>query len=377
MGLAQTGTGKTAAFALPILHRLMDGGRGHVRALVVAPTRELAEQIHAAISELGRNTGLRSITVYGGVGINPQIARLKKGVEIVIACPGRLLDHLNQKTIDLSRLEVLVLDEADQMFDMGFLPDIRRLLKQLPSQRQTLLFSATMPQEIRNLAKEVLRNPETVQVDLVAPATTVSHALYPVQEARKTDLLFSLLKNTGTGSVLVFTRTKHRAKRLGEKLAKTGYRAASLQGNLSQNRRQAALDGFRDGRHQILVATDIAARGIDVSQVSHVINYDMPNTTDAYIHRIGRTGRATRTGDAFTMLTAADRAMERALEKALGRPIERRNIEGFAIDQDSSPAGAQPHRAKQPGGNSNPGRTKNNRRRFSGRPANPAAAASR
>ena len=377
MGLAQTGTGKTAAFALPILHRLMNGGRGYVRALVVAPTRELAEQIHAAIGELGRNTGLRSITVYGGVGINPQIARLKKGVEIVIACPGRLLDHLNQKTIDLSRLEVLVLDEADQMFDMGFLPDIRRLLKQLPSQRQTLLFSATMPQEINNLAKEVLRNPETVQVDLVAPATTVSHALYPVQEARKTDLLFSLLKNTGTGSVLVFTRTKHRAKRLGEKLAKTGYRAASLQGNLSQNRRQAALDGFRDGRHQILVATDIAARGIDVSQVSHVINYDMPNTTDAYIHRIGRTGRATRTGDAFTMLTAADRAMERALEKALGRPIERRNIEGFAIDQDSSPAGAQPHRAKQPGGNSNPGRTKNNRRRFSGRPANPAAAASR
>jgi ATP-dependent RNA helicase RhlE len=377
MGLAQTGTGKTAAFALPILHRLMNGGRGHVRALVVAPTRELAEQIHAAISELGRETGLRSITVYGGVGINPQIARLKKGVEIVIACPGRLLDHLNQKTIDLSRLEVLVLDEADQMFDMGFLPDIRRLLKQLPSQRQTLLFSATMPQEIRNLAKEVLRNPETVQVDLVAPATTVSHALYPVQEARKTDLLFSLLKNTGTGSVLVFTRTKHRAKRLGEKLAKTGYRAASLQGNLSQNRRQAALDGFRDGRHQILVATDIAARGIDVSQVSHVINYDMPNTTDAYIHRIGRTGRATRTGDAFTMLTAADRAMERALEKALGRPIERRNIEGFAIDQDSSLAGAQPHRAKQPGGNPNPGQTKNNRRRFSGRPANPAAAASR
>jgi ATP-dependent RNA helicase RhlE len=185
------------------------------------------------------------------------------------------------------------------------------------------------------------------------------------------------LKNTGTGSVLVFTRTKHRAKRLGEKLAKTGYRAASLQGNLSQNRRQAALDGFRDGRHQILVATDIAARGIDVSQVSHVINYDMPNTTDAYIHRIGRTGRATRTGDAFTMLTAADRAMERALEKALGRPIERRNIEGFAIDQDSSPAGAQQYRAKQPGGNSNPGRPKNNRRRFSGRPANPAAAASR
>ena len=378
MGLAQTGTGKTAAFALPILHRLMNGSRGHVRALVVAPTRELAEQIHTAISELGRETGLRSITVYGGVGINPQIARLRKGVEIVIACPGRLLDHLNQKTIDLSRLEVLVLDEADQMFDMGFLPDIRRLLKQLPKERQTLLFSATMPQEIRNLSKEVLRNPETVQVDLVAPAATVSHALYPVEEARKTDLLFSLLKDTGTGSVLVFTRTKHRAKRLGEKLAKTGYRAASLQGNLSQNRRQAALDGFRDGSHQILVATDIAARGIDVSQVSHVINYDMPNTTDAYIHRIGRTGRAARSGDAFTLVTTADRAMERALEKALGRPIERRNIEGFAIATDNSVADAQPYRAKQPGGNFNPSRTKNNRnRRFSGRPATPAAAASR
>ena len=378
MGLAQTGTGKTAAFALPILHRLMNGGRGHVRALVVAPTRELAEQIHAAITELGRETGLRSVTVYGGVGINPQIARLKKGVEIVIACPGRLLDHLNQKTIDLSRLEMLVLDEADHMFDMGFLPDIRRLLKQLPRQRQTLLFSATMPQEIRSLAKEVLRNPETVQVDLVAPAVTVSHALYPVEEARKTDLLFSLLKHTGTGSVLVFTRTKHRAKRLGEKLIKTGYRATSLQGNLSQNRRQAALDGFRDGSHQILVATDIAARGIDVSQVSHVINYDMPNTTDAYIHRIGRTGRAARTGDAFTMLTAADRAMEKALGKALGRPIERRSIEGFAIAAENSSASTQPHRAKQPGGNSNPGRTKNNRRRrFSGRPTTPAAAASR
>ena len=378
MGLAQTGTGKTAAFALPILHRLMNGGRGHVRALVVAPTRELAEQIHSAISELGRETGLRSVTVYGGVGINPQIARLKKGVEIVIACPGRLLDHLNQNTIDLSRLEVLVLDEADQMFDMGFLPDIRRLLKQLPSQRQTLLFSATMPQEIRRLANDVLRNPETVQVDLVAPAVTVSHALFPVEETRKTDLLFSLLKDTGPGSVLVFTRTKHRAKRLGEKLAKTGYRAASLQGNLSQSRRQAALDGFRDGRHQILVATDIAARGIDVSQVSHVINYDMPNTTDAYIHRIGRTGRAARSGDAFTMVTAADRAMERALEKALGRPIERRNVEGFATVQDSSLGSTQPHRNRPPGGNPGPGRTKHSRRRrFSGRPANPAATAGR
>jgi len=377
MGLAQTGTGKTAAFALPILHRLMTGGRGHVRALVVAPTRELAEQIHAAITELGRETGLRSTTVYGGVGINPQIARLRKGVEIVVACPGRLLDHLNQKTIDLSRLEVLVLDEADQMFDMGFLPDIRRLLKQLPRQRQTLLFSATMPAEIRKLSQEVLTNPETVQVDHVAPAVTVSHALFPVEEARKTDLLFAMLKDTGSGSVLVFTRTKHRAKRLGEKLAKSGYRAASLQGNLSQNRRQAALDGFRDGSFQILVATDIAARGIDVSQVSHVINYDMPNTTEAYIHRIGRTGRAARSGDAFTLMTAEDRVMVRALEKVLGRPIERRTLDGFTTVMEAPAPAAKPCRIQPSAEGGVPARAKNNRRRrsFKGRRANPATAA--
>ena len=374
MGLAQTGTGKTAAFALPILHRLMQGRRGHVRALVVAPTRELAEQIHTAICELGRATGLRSVTIYGGVGINPQIAKLKKGAEIVVACPGRLLDHLSQNTIDLSHLEALVLDEADQMFDMGFLPDIRRLLKQLPRQRQTLLFSATMPQEIHQLSREVLNKPETVQVDHVAPAVTVSHALYPVDEADKTDLLFSLLKQTGDGSVLVFTRTKHRAKRLGEKLAKAGYPAASLQGNLSQNRRQAALDGFRDGRYQVLVATDIAARGIDVSKVSHVINYDMPNTTEAYIHRIGRTGRAARSGDAFTLVTAADRAMERALEKVLGRPIERRSLEGVIMAAAAHGAAAQSLRTRPAGHERTPERNKKPRRRFTARPAKPVAA---
>ncbi len=384
MGLAQTGTGKTAAFALPILHRLMSGSRGHVRALIVAPTRELAEQINDSISSLGQKTGLRSTTVYGGVGINPQIARLKKGVEIVVACPGRLLDHINKKTIDLSRLEVLVLDEADQMLDMGFLPDIRRLLKSLPRQRQTLLFSATMPKEIHRLAKEVLRNPETVQVDHVAPAATVSHALFPVEEARKTDLLLALLEHTDTGSVLVFTRTKHRAKRLGVKLDKTGYKVASLQGNLSQNRRQAALDGFRNGTFQILVATDIAARGIDVSKVSHVINFDMPNTTDAYIHRIGRTGRATRSGDAFTLVTTADRAMERALERALGRPIERRTMTGFAAQTKVASAPKQTNRGCQSNGlrtqgatsvaKSAPERSKNSRRRFSRRSAKPVAA---
>jgi ATP-dependent RNA helicase RhlE len=329
MGLAQTGTGKTAAFALPILNRLMHGGQGAVRALIIAPTRELAEQIHQAIETLGKQTRLRSMTIYGGVGINPQIQKLKRGVEIVVACPGRLLDHIGQGTIDLSRLEVLVLDEADQMFDMGFFPAIRQILKKLPRERQTLLFSATMPDEIRRLAHEVLSDPVTVQVGNTAPPVTVSHALYPVSQHLKTPLLLELLQHTDTESVLVFTRTKHRAKRLGEQLAKAGYQAASLQGNLSQNKRQAALDGFRDGTFQILVATDIAARGIDVSQVSHVVNYDIPDTPEAYVHRIGRTGRAARSGDAFTLVTGEDTLMVRTIEKVLGTTLERRKVEGF------------------------------------------------
>ena len=348
MGLAQTGTGKTAAFALPILHRLMEGKRGHVRALIIAPTRELAEQIHCAISSLGEQTRLRSLTIYGGVSINPQIQKLKRGAEIVVACPGRLLDHIRQGTIDLSQLEVLVLDEADQMFDMGFFPDIRRILGHLPAKRQTLLFSATMPAEIRKLSSEVLRDPLTVQVDRVSPATTVSHALYPVAQHLKTDLLLQLLQHTDTGSVLVFTRTKHRAKRLGLQLEKAGYKAASLQGNLSQNRRQAALDGFRDGSYQILVATDIAARGIDVSQVSHVVNYDIPDTPETYIHRIGRTGRAARSGDAFTLVTGEDTAMVRAIEKVLGKAVERRKVDGFDYNQPAPPKQPQAPRGPRP-----------------------------
>jgi len=355
MGLAQTGTGKTAAFALPILHRLMQGPRKQVRALVIAPTRELAEQINDSLLELGQQTRLKSITVYGGVGVNPQIEKLKNGVEIVVACPGRLLDHINQGTIDLSHLELLVLDEADQMFDMGFLPDIRRILKHLPSQRQSLLFSATMPAEIRGLAREILRDPVTVQVDTVAPAATVSHALYPVAQHLKTPLMMQLLKHTDTESVLIFTRTKHRAKRLGEQLEKAGYTAASLQGNLSQNRRQAAMEGFRSGAFQILVATDIAARGIDVSQVSHVINYDIPDTTEAYIHRIGRTGRAAKSGDAFTLVTEEDGAMVRAIEKTLGAAIERRTIPGFDYgvpaprkDEEFARPPRQPNQRRKP-----------------------------
>lgn len=329
MGLAQTGTGKTAAFVLPILHRLMQGPRGRVRALVIAPTRELAEQIHETIRILGKQTRLRSITVYGGVSIKPQIQKLLTGVEIVIACPGRLLDHINQRTINLSKIEVLVLDEADRMFDMGFLPDIKKIIKQVPVKRQTLMFSATMPDDIRRLAHEVLHAPVTVQVDHAAPANTVAHALYPVDQHLKTALLLELLRHTDTDSVLIFTRTKHRARRVGEQLVKSGYRAVSLQGNLSQNKRQEALDGFRKGAYQILVATDIAARGIDVSSISHVINYDMPDTVDAYTHRIGRTGRAAKTGDAFTFITREDDGMVRAIERVLGEKIGRRIVEGF------------------------------------------------
>ncbi|MRR56784.1 MAG: DEAD/DEAH box helicase [Deltaproteobacteria bacterium] len=329
MGLAQTGTGKTAAFALPILQRLMQGERGRVRALVVAPTRELAEQIHQSIENLAHKTRLRSVTVYGGVKINPQTQKLKNGAEIVVACPGRLLDHINQGTINLSNLEVLVLDEADQMFDMGFLPDIRRLLRHVPAKRQTLLFSATMPADIRTLANEILKDPVTVQAGSTGTAVTVSHALYPVEQHLKTPLLLELLRHTDTESVLVFARTKHRAKRVGEQLEKAGYRAASLQGNLSQNRRQAALDGFRDGTFQVLVATDIAARGIDVSQISHVINYDMPDTAEAYTHRIGRTGRAAKTGDAFTLTTGEDAPMVRTIERLLNAQLERRTLPGF------------------------------------------------
>ena len=329
MGLAQTGTGKTAAFVLPILQRLIKLPHGPVRALVIAPTRELAEQIHQTFRTLGRETGLQCTSIYGGVNINPQFKKLRAGVEIVVACPGRLLDHINQRTINLSNLEVLVLDEADRMLDMGFLPDIKKFIRHIPDTRQTLLFSATMPGGIRKLANDILQTPVTVQVDHSAPANTVTHALYPVDQDLKSRLLLKLLGKTDTESVLVFTRTKHRAKRVGVQLEKAGYRAASLQGNLSQNKRQEALKGFRDGRYQVLVATDIAARGIDVSCISHVINFDMPDTTDAYTHRIGRTGRAAKTGDAFTFITREDDAMVRSIEHVLGEKVERRTLEGF------------------------------------------------
>jgi ATP-dependent RNA helicase RhlE len=348
MGLAQTGTGKTAAFALPILNRLESGPRNRIRALIVAPTRELAEQIHQSFVGLGKQTRLRSTSIYGGVGMTPQIQALRSGTEIVVACPGRLLDLIGQGHADLSAVEVLVLDEADHMFDMGFLPDVRRIVKATPAQRQTLLFSATMPDDIRGLAAEVLRNPVTVQIGRSAPVETVSHALYPVPQHLKTALLMEILYRTGDSPVLVFTRTKHRAKRVGEQLIKAGFRATSLQGNLSQTRRQEALGGFKAGEYQIMVATDIAARGIDVSGISHVINYDMPETTDAYTHRIGRTGRAEHTGEAYTFVTGEDTVSVRDVERVLGYRLERRSVEGFNYTAPAPQRDQEFARAPQP-----------------------------
>ena len=338
MGLAQTGSGKTAAFVLPILHRLLKGRMGAPRVLIVAPTRELAEQIHQTVKSLGRHTRIRSMTIYGGVGIEPQAQKIKKGVEVIVGCPGRILDHLNRGTLNLSEVDVLVLDEADHMFDMGFLPDIRRIIGRAPKKRQTLLFSATMPKEISALANDFLTTPVEVRINAGEPVTSVSHTLFPVQPQEKTAALIRILKDTGNGPVLVFTRTKRRAKRLGLQLYKAGFMASSIQGNLSQNQRQAALDGFKNGRYRILVATDIAARGIDVAKVSHVINFDMPASTDAYIHRIGRTGRASHSGEAFTFFTDEDSQMVRDIDRILGTRVETRRLADFSYERPGAPS---------------------------------------
>jgi ATP-dependent RNA helicase RhlE len=348
LGLAQTGTGKTAAFLLPILQRLTKGPLRQVRALIVAPTRELAEQIHQMSVDLGKNTKVRSVTVYGGVSRARQVAALQRGAEIVVACPGRLLDLLGDRSIDLSHIEVLVLDEADRMCDMGFLPDIRRILKALPAQRQTLFFSATMPKDIRQLADRILHDPTTVQIGMIAPVETVSHALYPVSQGLKKRLLLATLQQTATGRVLVFTRTKRRARSLARDLAKHDYRVSALQGNMSQNQRQKAIDGFRNGKYDILVATDIAARGIDVAEISHVINFDMPDTVDAYTHRIGRTGRAHKTGEAYTFVEPEQEPMVREIEKALGNRIERRRLPGFDYGGFVPESRPQRNRSKWP-----------------------------
>lgn len=326
LGLAQTGTGKTAAFVLPTVQHLLAGKGKHVKVLVLAPTRELAEQINDFTTTVIAKTPLRSLAVYGGVSKNVQIARLRQGIDIVVACPGRLLDIVNDRAIDLSRVETLILDEADHMFDKGFLPDIRRILSRLPKKKQSLVFSATMPHEIRHLAEEILNNPVKVQINHTRSVKSIAHMVYGIEQIEKPALLLHLLKRDDMKTTLVFTRTKHKAKSLANRLEKEGFKATSLQGNLSQNRRQQALDGFKDGTYNILVATDIAARGIDVSGISHVINFDAPDTAEAYIHRTGRTGRASCTGEALTFATREDGKIINVIERTLDKKMERQTV---------------------------------------------------
>jgi len=344
LGMADTGTGKTAAFVLPMCERFLTGPRGRVRGLVLAPTRELAQQTNDVITAIGKQTRLRSATVYGGVGYEPQIRKLRSGVEFVVACPGRLLDLVGRGAIDLSSVEVVVLDEADRMLDMGFLPDIRRILQAIPNKRQTLLFTATMPPDIRRLTRDFMHEPVSVQVGHEGPVQGVCHQLYPVAPHLKAALLVELLRKTETGPVLVFTRTKHHATRLAERLQKSGFRAASLQGDMSQSKRQATMDAFRRGGIDILVATDIAARGIDVPDISHVVNFDMPDTVDSYTHRVGRTARASRTGNAINIVTRADVDVVNAVEGRLNERLECRRIEGF----DYEAPGVAPVRTGRP-----------------------------
>ena len=321
-GLAQTGTGKTAAFVLPLLQRLLDSPTKREQALIMAPTRELAEQIHDNIIKMAQNTGLKSVVIYGGVGKQPQIRAIRNGIDIIVACPGRLLDLLNDKRTRLGNVKLLILDEADHMLDKGFLPDIRRIIKLLPVERQSLVFSATMPKEIKILAENILQNPITIQVQHNLPAPTISHSLFQIAKESKTELLKNILQDSQMKCTLVFTRTKHKAKNLAKQLENSGLKAASIQGNLSQVNRQKALNGFKDGTYTILVATDIAARGIDVLGISHVVNYDMPDTAETYTHRTGRTGRASRTGQAISFVSQEDNKMLSLIERNLGKKIQ-------------------------------------------------------
>ncbi|MFV0421398.1 DEAD/DEAH box helicase [Oleidesulfovibrio sp.] len=332
LGLAATGTGKTAAFMVPLLNRLMcqpESERGTLRALVVGPTRELVAQIYNEARMLGRHSRLRFATVYGGVGMHAQTLQLRAGVDVLFACPGRLLDHVRRGHADLSQVDVLVLDEADMMFDMGFLTDVREILRLTRQRSQTMLFSATMPQPLRELAEESMTRPVTLEADKQAVASTVDHYLCPVSQHLKTPLLKYVVRQFANQSMLVFVRTRHGARRLWQQLSKSGIAATCLQGNLSQGRRQAALDGFRRGTFRVMVATDIAARGIDVSQVGYVINYDFPPSVEACVHRAGRTGRADHSGVALTFVTEEDEPLVRTLERVLDDRLERWWIEGF------------------------------------------------
>ncbi len=349
LGLAQTGTGKTAAFALPILERLLTARKPGPRVLIVAPTRELASQISEDFRTLARFTSVKTATIFGGVSTRPQLQALRAKPDIIVACPGRLLDLFTQGAVQLNRIEVLVLDEADHMFDMGFLPDIRRVLAALPSKRQNLLFSATMPPAIRTLANQVLQTPHVIELTHSKPASTIQHALYPIDQSQKVGVLQRLLAEDEFVAAIVFTRTKHRAKRLAQQLSRSGRRATALQGNMTQNQRDRAMDGFRNHEFDILVATDIAARGLDIEQVSHVINFDMPNTPDAYTHRIGRTGRSEREGKAYTLVTAEDDAMVRAVERHIGTAIPRLKAEGVEIIPFAAGRSDGPQPSRSPG----------------------------
>jgi ATP-dependent RNA helicase RhlE len=357
VGTAATGTGKTAAFVVPLLEKLTrsDVKSGETKALIITPTRELAEQILQVIRKLSRHMHVRSAVVYGGVGFEPQRKALQDGTEIIVCCPGRMLDLIQQGATRLKSVETLILDEADRMLDMGFLPTIRKILAALPQERQTLLFSATFEKELMDLIRHELKHPKHVSVASDSPAETIDHCFYPVPSHLKTDLLLGLLKSMDSQSVLVFTRTKHRANRVMEKLSKSGYMAGVLHANKSQNQRQLAMEGFRSGRIKILVATDIAARGLDIATISHVINYDIPDTATAYIHRIGRTGRAERSGDAITFISDEDKNEVRDIERRLGSPVLRKRLEGFdyqqakkadAFQRDSARRFSHPHHSQ-------------------------------
>jgi ATP-dependent RNA helicase RhlE len=330
IGSAQTGTGKTAAFALPILAKLGQHQAAGPRVLILEPTRELAAQVETAFHDYARFTNLKTTVVFGGVGYGRQNDELRAGADIVVATPGRLLDHLGQGTVKLDKVEFLVLDEADRMLDMGFLPDVRRIVEKCPRARHTALFSATIPPQIETLIKWAMQNPETIEIGARrSPAETVKHVIYPVSDTQKTDLLLELLQRVNYDSVIVFCRTKHGADRVAHTLKRANHAVCVLHSNRTQREREQALKGFREGRFEVLVATDIAARGLDIADVSHVINYDVPQHPEDYIHRIGRTGRAENTGDAYTIMIAEDAPHVYAIERFIGKKIERVKLENF------------------------------------------------
>ena len=360
MGGAQTGTGKTAAFALPLLHRLAQAGpmRGprKPRALVLAPTRELAVQVNDSLRTYGKHLRMNTATVYGGAGMQPQIEALRRGVDVLVACPGRLLDHLQQRTVDLSQVEVLVLDEADRMLDMGFLPAIKRVLSALPKQRQTMLFSATFEESIKKLALEFLRNPHQVQVTPVnATAASVSHVVHPVDAARKRELLIEILSKRHQDQILVFGRTKHGCNRLAEQLEKSGISAVAIHGNKSQGQRLKALRDFKSGQARVMVATDVAARGLDIPLLPLVINFDLPMVAEDYVHRIGRTGRAGASGEAISLVSQDEGGLLRAIQRVLKADIAVVEVEGYVPTRGIRMGNDNPTRGR-PAGNRPPPR---------------------